>query len=120
MSGERARGPQRRADGPPAPYAELLALVEAQSEHTRRGELGASLGWRERWEELVARAPAAPPQAAAALLARAAAVQEGTRAQLLRLQAALRQDIATVAQARRAARGSDAEQKRSPRVNRSA
>lgn len=103
-----------------APYRSILEHAELELELAGRGEVEGLIALAGRWDQLIARAPATPPPAAASLLERATLMHERTHVELIRLREALLADIGTSRRAGRAARGYAGQLPARPRLSRSA
>ena len=103
-----------------AAYGELLAHAELELELAGRGEIDALEGLAARWQELLERLPARPPEEAAPVIARARLVHERTRVELLRIRERLLADALVAGRARRTAESYGGELQARARVDRSA
>lgn len=98
-------------------YAEMLRIAEQQAELAQSGQLEALAPLGGRFDELAAALPGNPPAGAVAMLKRAALISQRTQAQLALLQQALMQDVATAAQASRAAHSYALQSQRARRID---
>lgn len=101
-------------------YAAIAAHAELELELAGRGDVDGLTVLSERWDELVADLPSAPPAAAAGLIERASLIHERTRIELIRLREALLADLETSGRARRAADGYAGRRSSRPRLDYSA
>jgi len=103
-----------------APYEALVAHAEHELELAGRGDVEGLLALSERWDELVAGMPSAPPSGARGLIERATLIHERTRIELIRLREGLQAEFATTLRARRTAEGYAGALPARPRIDQSA
>jgi hypothetical protein len=103
-----------------APYEALVAHAEHELELAGRGDVQGLLALSERWDELVAAMPPAPPAGARGLIERATLIHERTRIELIRLRDGLQAEFATTLRARRTAEGYAGALPARPRIDQSA
>jgi len=110
--------PSGRAGESLEPYESILRHAELELELAGQGDIDSLQELAERWPALTAGLPDRPPQAAGPLLQRAALIHERTRIELVRLREALLGNLATSAQAKRAASGYGRGLRRGPQLDR--